>query len=142
MTEPSVQEPYVVYSSKQQKATNIAPLGIDPVPLATLQSGRYSPSTLPARSCSKARKKHATFLMFILVLMKYLTLKDPSLHSRAKDFISDWCCVETNKEASVCPNNMYLNASLNELVGDRYWKKAYEILNQYMKQKHATTVRV
>ena len=74
--------------------------------------------------------------------MKYLKLKDPSLHSRAKDFISDWCFVETNKEASDCRNNMYLNASLNEFFGDRYWKKADEILNQYMKQKHATTVRV
>lgn len=89
--------------------------------------------TTRRRVINQSSHSHRTkFLLFSRILMTYLEVKRCTMYSRAKEEMID--CAKKNEHGY--PGYSSLSASmqfrLKELVGDVYWKKAEEIMRNYM----------
>jgi len=81
------------------------------------------------------KKQKERFLIFTHVLLKYLETKNPPLHAEVKNIIKD--CAERNKrqERGYESVTRSMRTRLKEVVDEKYWKRAEQYLEHFLKQK-------
>jgi hypothetical protein len=81
-------------------------------------------------------QKEKFLLVFVRILLKYLEQKDQRMYAQAKSIIKN--CAERNKRQE--PGYKSATASMlkrrfKELVGDHYWKTAYDYFVYFIQKK-------
>lgn len=97
------------------------------------ESSSSTPQDATRQLQEQVKKAKERFLLFTRVLVKYLEHKDPPLHARVKEIVTD--CSERHERGEYKSLTSVLHKRLKEVVSDAYWKRAEVYMKRFLKER-------